>query len=223
MEILPEGISSTGVKSREIYPLSWPAPDTTGATTRRSETAGEKDRLEHAHDDLQSRIVLTMKPAQPLEPHTDYLLLLRNGLPVVPVGPAEAPLCAYRSAGVLCEDKIIQFRSESKGNRRIALKLTAEEEQRELEKSSDPKRCVLETKDLSKVDWKAIQTRISAPLASNLGSRDYLKAAQTAWKTHSSGLEEQYKDGQLSQKIEKTFDDINPQYFKAKCERVVIP
>lgn len=223
LDILPGGTSATGVKSRESYPLDWPTPGTANATGGESKANGERDQWDHAHDDLQSHVLLTIKPAQPLDHHTDYFLLLRNGLPVVPVGGTVAPLSAYRSAGVLCEDKIIRFRTESKGHRRNALKISAEEEQKELERANDPKRRPLEGKDLGKVDWSAVQARISGPLTSNKGTRNYLRDAQLASEAHARELQDRYEDGKLAQKIDNILDEISPQYFKAKCDKVVVP
>jgi hypothetical protein len=103
------------------------------------------------------------------------------------------------------------------------LKISAEEEQKELERANDPKRRPLEGKDLGKVDWSAVQARISGPLTSNKGTRNYLRDAQLASEAHARELQDRYEDGKLAQKIDNILDEISPQYFKAKCDKVVVP
>ena len=73
-------------------------------------------------DELSSYFTVTIKPTEELEPATDYFLLLRNGLPVLPVGAGCNALPQYRAAGTVCEDRLIRFRTETKSHRKMTTK-----------------------------------------------------------------------------------------------------
>ena len=154
-------------------------------------------------DELSANFHVTIKPAEQLEPATDYFLLLRNGLPVLPTGAAYTGLQQYRSAGTVCEDRLIRFRTETKSHRKTVSK-TLQHTKHEQDSSVEYQRLQkIAAKDLGKVDWRALKTRVSNGLSSEVNSRVYLNKARAANLAYKEELRERYMDGALPTRSER--------------------
>ena len=194
-----------------------PVPDSTGREGDEKREFGRATRellalnrelvdasvTESFFDELSAHVTVTLRPAEELEPATDYFVVLRNGLPVLPAGAGFTSLPQYRSAGVVCEDKIIRFRTETKSHRKTVTRASQHAYREETAGKAEAADTLMVTaaKDLRAVDWLALQTRISNGLSSKDRPRAYLSKARAISLAHKEELREKYDDGSLSRQI----------------------
>jgi hypothetical protein len=250
LKIMEHG-EAHGLKSRESYPLQWgDASSNEEEEEEESHKMNFSDRkgvMRYAPDDpdhaecfadaQMTTYELTLTPAAPLEPRTDYLLVLRNGLPVVPIGGTHARLTAYHSAGVMCEDRIFRFRTETKSsyiakvkadNAAAVEKAKLLQLQEEGESTSDELAALarvqrLKKKNLRQVNFSSLKARISDGLTAKAGTREYVTTAQTLCREYDQSVVDRYADGTLSEQIEATLDRDNPSHLQQKFDSVVVP
>ena len=76
----------------------------------------------HIQSEANQEYCVKIRPSEPLEPNTEYFLVLCNSVPVVPTGSELSHVTSFITAGLVCEDKIIRFTTaaasemEKKGN-----------------------------------------------------------------------------------------------------------
>ena len=113
-------------------------------------------------DDLVAVSEVFLLPNEPLKYDTEYLLVLCNGVPVLPLADVQSSFLGYSTAGHVCEDMIIRFRTvpaPAKKKSRKSSKTPSKADAAEMKQSAQ----VIEEKeekiiDLAAINWDELKT-----------------------------------------------------------------